>query len=111
MQPSLCPSLNGSERPDLVILNDVAVSSGRGDPHGQAVDVWSSLYSTKSEFHHQIADALTAIMVQAEVARRKAITSQANEAEVTSSCEHIVACAKRVWQLVTDPPDSSSVRR
>lgn len=50
----------------------------------------------------QIADALTAIMLEAEAARRHSLRP-AGPPDVAASSEHIIACARRIWQLVADP--------
>ena len=111
MQPSHWRVMTQSERPSLSIMDETAVPNGRTAAHAQAVDVRMPLLPANAELHHQIADALTAIMLQAESVRRNSTNSQVNEAAVTSSCEHIIECAKRAWQLIVDRPDATGTRR
>ncbi|MDQ0511514.1 hypothetical protein [Ancylobacter amanitiformis] len=100
-----------SERPSLSVLDETAALIGGETACGQTVDMRVPLLGTDSELHHQIADALTAIMLQAEAMRRNSIHSRVNEAAITSSCHHIVECAKRAWQLIGEPPGSADTRR
>lgn len=85
----------------LFVMTDVTVPSARGEVGLRAVeDDTSSAMAGLSL--PEIANALTAIMLQAEATRRHALLRGASDADVTPSCDRIVANAKRVWQLVAD---------
>lgn len=115
MNPSQWRFMAQSERPSLSILDETAARAGAETACGQAVDMQAVAGQAPPlqddiELHRQIADALTAIMLQAEAVRRNSIHSRVNEAAVTSSCDHIVECAKRAWQLICEPPGSAGTR-
>ncbi|CAH1673840.1 conserved hypothetical protein [Chelatococcus asaccharovorans] len=50
----------------------------------------------------QIADALTAIMFQAEAIRLRNAYGSSTEAELNQSIQLIVSSAKRVWSILGD---------
>lgn len=103
MKPSQWRCMTQSERPNLSIVDEATVLSGGKQARERIDEVAVPPARLDAGQRRQIADALTAIMVQAESVRRNSVNSQANEAAVTSSCEQIVECAKRAWQLIAEP--------
>lgn len=85
----------------LFVMTDVTVPSGRGEAGLCAVEADISRAMAGLSLP-EIANALTAIMLQAEATRRHALLRGASDADVTPSCDRIVANAKRVWQLIAD---------
>ena len=103
MKPSQWRCMTQSERPNLSIVDEATVLSGGSHTYARGEEMPAPLSWVEAGQRRQIADALTAIMVQAESVRRNSAGSQANEAAVASSCEHIVECAKRAWSLLAEP--------
>lgn len=91
-----------SERPSPLIVDEAAVPNGRSAAYALPVDGMTPGPTADVELRRQIADMLTAIMMQAEAIRRNSVNSRMNEAAITASCEHIVECAARAWQLIAE---------
>ncbi|WP_310205979.1 hypothetical protein [Ancylobacter sp. 3268] len=98
------------ERPSPLIVDEAAAPKGPGAAYGLPVGRTTPTSPANVELHRQMADVLTAIMMQAEAVRRNSVNSRVNEAAITASCEHIVECAKRAWQLIAEQSDSSETR-
>jgi hypothetical protein len=59
----------------------------------------------------QIADALTAIVFQAEAIRLRNAYGSSTEAELNQSVRHIVSSAKRVWSILGDTHEATCICR
>jgi hypothetical protein len=59
----------------------------------------------------QIADALTAIVFQAEAIRLGNATARSAEAELDLSARHIIKSAKRVWSILGDIHEATCICR
>lgn len=94
--------MNVAELPDLSAAGEKAVLEGEDINCRQDIETFETLMGTKAKLHGQIADALTGILLHAAALSRNSTHSEVNPATVTSSCDHIAECAKRVWQLLSE---------
>jgi hypothetical protein len=59
----------------------------------------------------QIADALTAIVFQAEAIRLGNVVARSAEAELDLSARHIIKSAKRVWSILGGTHEATCICR
>lgn len=116
MKPQHHLSLVPPEHPSLSCVIDTgeaaaSICLARPDPETYGELASFALPIIDADMRHQIAEALTAIIAQAEATRRNALKLPAGSLEVIASSKHIVVCAKRIWQLIDDPQDSGKRRR
>lgn len=95
------------EHPSLSCVIDTAEAAmsiclARPDPETYGELASFALPIVDVDMRRQVAEALTAVIAQAEATRRNALKLPAGTAEVIASSEHIIVCAKRIWRLVDD---------
>ncbi|WP_428032807.1 hypothetical protein [Ancylobacter sp.] len=105
MKPSQWRLMAHPECPVSSIVDKTAALHGEDATDWKGDQVEEALSRAAVDQRGQIANALTGMMLQAAALRRNSINSGMNDAAITSSCDHLVECAKRVWQLLSEQPE------
>lgn len=116
MKPQHRLSLVPPEHPSLSCVIDTAEAAASTCLARSDLETYGDLAAfalpiIDVDMRHQIAEALTAIIAQAEATRRNALKLPAGGTEVIASSEHIIVCAKRIWRLIDDQQGPGEVRR
>lgn len=96
--------------PNSALLDVDSVSRGSG-PNGGTHDWHCGAQAAPHCARSQIADALTAILFQAEAIRLGNAVAGSAEAELDLSTRHIITSAKRVWSILGDTPEANCICR
>ncbi|WP_428032610.1 hypothetical protein [Ancylobacter sp.] len=105
MKPSQWRLTARSECPVSSIVDKTTALHSEDATDWKGDEVEEALSRAAADQRGQIANALTGMMLQAAALRRNSINSGMNDPAITSSCDHLVECAKRVWQLLSEQPD------
>ncbi|PDQ22716.1 hypothetical protein CN311_01870 [Mesorhizobium sanjuanii] len=98
-------------QPPKSILIDTDKAGRASAPNGRGSNGHCTGQAAPDCARSQIADALTAIVFQAEAIRLRDAFGSSTEAELNQSVRHIVSSAKRVWSILGDTHEATCIFR